>query len=253
MMINRQITFIIQARLASTRLPGKIIRPFYKQESIIQLLLKKLKQYDSCKVILATSTDESNDRLVQIADEEKVICYRGSENDVLQRFIEAAASINAQRIIRVCSDNPFLNEQAIETLLKVSENSSADYISFLVNGSPSIKTHFGFWTEYVTLNALKQVRELTNENLYHEHVTNYIYTHPESFQIEWLPTPECLCNRNDIRLTCDTQSDFQNAQSIYEHIIDHSPHPTIEEVVHYIDAHPEYLNSMRTQIQQNTK
>lgn len=251
--MNDRIVFIIQARLGSTRMPAKIVRPFYENRSIIQLLLEKLKQYVSCEIMLATSVDSSNDLLEQIAIESGVRCYRGSENDVLQRFIDAAESINAKRIIRVCSDNPFLNEKAIEQLLEKAENSSADYISFWVNDTPSIKTHFGFWTEYVTLDALKRVRELTNESLYHEHVTNYIYTHPEKFAIEWLPTTTCLEGRKDIRLTCDTPIDFQNTQEIYTELVEEHPHPTIEDIVAYIDSHPQYLQTMKAEIEKNSK
>lgn len=248
-----KITFIIQARLGSTRMPAKIIKPFYESKSIIQLLLDKLMQYAGCEVVLATSTDATNDPLAQIASEYGVSCFRGSENDVLQRFIDAAEYADARRIIRVCSDNPLLNEQAIETLLKAAENSEADYISFMVNQTPSIKTHFGFWTEYVTLDALKKVRQLTDEKIYHEHVTNYIYAHPEDFTIEWLPTPECLLGREDIRLTCDTPVDFQNAQSVYASIIHAHPHPTIEDIVAYVDAHPQYLQNMKEEIAKNSK
>lgn len=251
--MNDKIVFIIQARLGSTRMPAKIIRPFYDGWSIIQLLLEKLKQFSECDIVLATSVDSANDLLEQIAKESGVRCFRGSENDVLQRFIDAAESVNAKRIIRVCSDNPFLNEDAIKQLLERVENSSADYISFRVNDTPSIKTHFGFWTEYVTLEALKRVKELTNESLYHEHVTNYIYSHPEDFAIEWIPASTCLEGRTDIRLTCDTPTDFQNTQEIYAEIIGVHPHPTIENIVAYLDAHPQYLQTMKEEIKKNSK
>lgn len=251
--MNDKIVFIIQARLGSTRMPAKIIRPFYGGQSIIQLLLDKLKQYTNCDIVLATSVDSANDLLEQIAKESGVRCFRGSENDVLERFIDAAESVNAKRIVRVCSDNPFLNEKAIEQLIERVENSSADYISFGVNGTPSIKTHFGFWTEYVTLDALKRVRELTNESLYHEHVTNYIYAHPEEFAIEWVPASTCLEGRTDIRLTCDTPIDFQNTQEIYAALIGEHPHPTIEDIVSYVDNQPQYLQTMKEEIKKNSK
>ena len=75
----------------------------------------------------------------------------------MNRFISAAEQYNAQKIIRVCSDNPFLDINSIKKLIEtINENPSADYISFNINGIPSIKTHYGFWTEYVTLNTLKK-------------------------------------------------------------------------------------------------
>lgn len=251
--MKERITFIIQARLASTRMPAKIVQPFFKEKSIIELMLDKLKGFPQCDIIVATSKDKSNDPLAQIVENSGVQCFRGSEDDVLQRFIDAAEMTGAKRIIRVCSDNPFLEEHAILRLLEHGSQTDAEYVSFLVNGTPSIKTHFGFWTEYVTIDALKEVRSLTSEKLYHEHVTNYIYTHPEQFKIEWLSTPACIENRTDIRLTCDTPIDFANIKSIYETLISQNPHPRIEDIVAFLDNHPNYLQQMKAEIEKNSK
>lgn len=100
---------IIQARTGSTRLPQKMILPFYESEGIFSLILKRLTSIiDKNNIILATSTNENNDVLTDIAKEYGVNYFRGSENDVLQRFIDAANEFNAKKIIRVCADNPFL-------------------------------------------------------------------------------------------------------------------------------------------------
>ena len=101
---------IIQARTGSTRLPQKMILPFYENEGIFSLLLKKLTiTFDKNDIILATSVNENNDVLVEIAERYGIKYFRGSENDVLQRFIDAAKEFNAENIIRVCADNPFLD------------------------------------------------------------------------------------------------------------------------------------------------
>ena len=169
------ITFIIQARSGSTRLPNKILLPFYNGKSILDLMLEKLSSINGTNILVATTTNMKDDAVVNIAKKYNIAYFRGSENDVLNRFISAAEQYNAQKIIRVCSDNPFLDINSIKKLIEtINENPSADYISFNINGIPSIKTHYGFWTEYVTLNTLKKIRDLTDEPLYHEHVTNYI-------------------------------------------------------------------------------
>lgn len=248
------IAFIIQARLASTRLPNKILLPFWKDENILSILLKKLSFFKGVKVIVATSDNPINDPLIDFLEKEGVDYYRGNEDDVLDRFISAARQYGVDRIIRICSDNPFLDMQAIKILLDYSSKSEADYISFLVNKLPSIKTHFGFWTEYITLNSLMKVQKLTSDALYHEHVTNYIYAHPEQFKIEWIDGPVCLMNRDDIRLTTDTLIDFQNAQQIYNDLYkEDGPYPGIEAVVPYLDSHSEYLEIMKSEIMKNNK
>lgn len=250
---SEHIAFIIQARLGSTRLPNKIIRPFWNEQSIIDILIERLKKFSGCPSILATSTQPVNELLVEIAKKHSINFFVGSENDVLNRFIDAADAFNIQKIIRVCSDNPFLNTNALQLLLTTARDSNADYIGFQVNDTPSIKTHFGFWAEFVTTNALKMVNSATLEPIYREHVTNFIYSHPEQFKIQWLPTPLCLQGRHDIRLTIDTLADYQNTQTIYKNIYASIDNPRIEDIVDYIDSNPQYLSVMKQEILHNSK
>lgn len=249
-----KLVFIIQARLGSTRLPGKILLPFYEDKSILDLLISKLRQIENVEIILATSTDSANDLLESISQDNNIACFRGSETDVLKRFINAAETFNSDSIIRICSDNPFLELKSIQYLIDyVKENPQFDYVSFNVNGIPSIKTHYGFWTEYVTLDALKKVSSLTNESLYHEHVTNYIYTHPESFNYHLLDTPDILKLHDKVRLTIDTEEDFKNAQSIYKELVKTSQYPSIEQIIQFLDNHPFYYSTMNQEILKNSK
>ncbi|MDO5760925.1 MAG: glycosyltransferase family protein [Bacteroidota bacterium] len=244
--------FIIQARLGSTRLPGKILLPFFNGKSIIELLIDKLKNIYNTNVILATSTNTINDKLVaEVKD--KVSVFRGSENDVLSRFIEAAKENNVHKIIRVCSDNPFLDIVGLEQLVNVASQTTADYVGFRINKKPSIQTHFGFWAEYVTLEALQKVYSLTQESIYHEHVTNYIYSNKDKFKIEWINAPVFIEGRNDIRLTIDTQEDFDTAKEIYKTLSETKPNFNLQDVVEYLDKKPNYLQLMKQQIIKNWK
>ena len=251
---KNEITFIVQARSGSTRLPNKILLPFHNGKSILELLIDKLKMVSDTNIIIATSLEKNCDAVSDVAIRNGVCCFRGAEHDVLQRFIDAAENYGVERIIRVCSDNPFLELASIQKLISHirSITDLPDYVGFSINGTPSIKTHFGFWTEYVTLSALKAVKSLTGDPLYHEHVTNFIYTHPDRFKIEWIAGPQILDTHSDIRLTIDTEDDFINAQEIYRHLCS-SSYPTIEDIVIYLDAHKEYYQRMKTQIDKNTK
>lgn len=245
--------FIVQARMGSTRMPQKVLRPFYGDKCILQLLVEKLVQIEGVKTIIATSIGKENDVIEEFCSQNNIICFRGEENDVIKRFIDAAEANAIEHIIRICSDNPFLELDSIKDIVSKANNSDVDYMSFNINGSPSINTHFGFWTEYVTLNVLKKVQKLTEEKLYHEHVTNYIYANPDKFKVEWIDGPKCLEGRTNIRLTIDTPEDFVNAQKVYSNLCVVNPFPTIDEVVAYLDEHPETYNSMNQQINQNSK
>ncbi len=249
------IHFIVQARSGSTRLPNKILLPFFKEQSILDLLIEKLKRINDTGVIVATSINANCDPIQDVACNHAVKCFRGDENDVLQRFIDSAEKHGVNEIIRVCSDNPFLELDSIYKLISFVKESeeNLDYVSYLIDGTPSIKTHYGFWTEYVTLDALRRVSKYTSESLYHEHVTNYIYTHPEKFKIGWIKGPDIITKHRDIRLTIDTYDDFENAKSIYSELCINNPYPSIDDVVLYLDNHKQFYSMMRTQIDKNIK
>lgn len=251
-MLNK-IHFIVQARSGSSRLPQKILLPFFEGKSLLELLIDKLSTIENSEIIIATSQSPANDEIEMITRSKGVSCYRGAENDVLDRFIRAAEAYDASRIIRVCSDNPFLELDSIRKLIAFNEENTFDYAAFRIADKPSIQTHYGFWTEYVTLDALKRVAAATSETLYHEHVTNYIYTHAHEFRIGWLAGPEALETHENIRLTIDTDEDFQAAQQIYRDLSTHNQYATIADIVDYLDGHPQYYESMKNQIIKNSK
>ena len=123
-----------------------------------------------------------------------------------------------------------------------------DYISFDIDGTPSIKTHFGFWGEFVTLDALKRVIGFTDDLLYREHVTNYIYSHPELFNIQWISGSPVVSKHHNIRLTIDTLEDFSVAQRIYRDLQEKRGEISIEVIVDYVRRHAEYIQLMKQQI-----
>ena len=206
------IAIIIQARLGSTRLPGKILLPFYGNQTIMDILLEKMHQATDLKVVVATTTSPANNTLANYLRSKGELVYRGSENDVLNRFIKTAEKYHVDGIVRICSDNPFIDPEGIKTLFEKAQHSKADYIGFRINNLPSIKTHFGFWGEFVTLKTLKKVALTTNDLAAHEHVTIHVYSHPETYHCEWIDCPDFIQGRDDIRLTVDTREDFETAQ-----------------------------------------
>ena len=248
------IGIIIQARMGSTRLPGKILKPFYGGKTLLETLLENLHKVSDVKVIVATSVNKNNDQLESFLRERNELVYRGSENDVLDRFIKAAEENNVEGIVRICSDNPFMDWQGVAKLVEKAKTSDADYIGFRINEKPSILTHFGFWGEYVTLNALKRVYSTTDLGTpAHEHVTFHVYKHPEEYKCEWIAGPDFLEGRDDIRLTIDTPDDLQNALKVYSDLKSKDDNFTLKDVVEYLDAHEEIKQSMMKNIFQNKK
>lgn len=243
------LSFIVQARLGSTRLPGKILLPFSNGKCILDILLDRLQTADSTvQVVIATTLDKANDPILEWCQKKDVLCFRGSENDVLDRFIKASEATKTDRIIRVCSDNPFLSVSALRQIVQKARITKADYVGFDVFGRPSILTHYGFWTEYVSLNALRKAQVMTQDKLFHEHVTNFVYTHPDHFTLEWIPSG--LEKDDKIRLTIDTMADFQSAQSVYETL---GFQADIPQIMSYVLGRKDLMDSMSEEIKQNSK
>ena len=248
------IGIIVQARMGSTRLPGKILKKFDGEKTLLETLLENLHKVSGVKVIVATSVNANNDQLENFLLEKGELVYRGSESDVLDRFIQAAEINHVDGIVRICSDNPFLDWHGVSQLVEKAKTSDADYIGFRINEKPSILTHFGFWGEFVTLSALKRVASTTPvDSPAHEHVTWHIYNHPDEYKCEWIMCPEFLQGRDDIRLTIDTPEDLVNAQKVYADLKGKDSNFTLKDVVSYLDAHAEIKQSMLNSISQNKK
>lgn len=247
------IGIIVQARMGSTRLPGKILKPFHQDKCILDILLGNLHKVKDAKVIVTTSINPNNDELERYLQQKGELVYRGAEDDVLDRFICAAEAHDVDRIVRICSDNPFMDYTGVALLAEKASGSNADYIGFRINNTPSIKTHFGFWGEFVTLDALKKVRDTSDDSTTHEHVTIYVYTHPEEYKCEWIECPAFLQGRDDIRLTIDTEEDMENARKVYSCLIHEHGDFTLKDIVAYLDLHPELKQSMKTIITKNNK
>ncbi len=246
---------IIQARMGSTRMPGKVLLPFHTDDSILDIIVRKLQQNNfSLPVVLATSNSDADHVLESWANENAVPVFRGSETDVLDRFIAAAEFFGFRSVVRVCADNPFLDEGLLQKLLEIAMTTTADYISFEAGeNTPAMKSHLGVFAEWVTLDALKKAQRLTADKLHTEHVTNFIYGNPDQFAVKWIKAPLEIYNRNDIRFTIDTVEDFDLMQRIYGVLANSGITPNFNNALQVVEADPDARTSMREQIRNFTK
>jgi len=246
---------IIQARINSTRLPAKIIRKVDGDLNFLQILLFRLKEGISLRgktipIVLATSKNIDDAVLEKIGKDNSIPVFRGSEENVLERFIGAAQAHNLDTVVRICSDNPFIDIDLLFELLTAYKGE--DYLSFKVNEKPSILTHFGFFVEIVSLKGLTTLqKENCSECL--EHVTNCIYTNPHKFKVNYLPLdiPE-----DYVRCTLDTSADFEILKEIYfEWFKKLKPEEPVNyrEIIAFLEQRPSMIAQMRQQIKQNSK
>lgn len=246
-----KLGIIIQARTGSTRLPNKILLPFYEKKCVLEILIENLAKNIDIPIIVATSNNSSDDEIEQLCKKNSISCYRGEEENVLKRFYDCAIKFNLESVIRICSDNPFIDIEKLLTLIYY--NSNSDYISYKINDVPSIRTHFGFWCERIKTVALKKVIDNTESKLYLEHVTNYIYENPKYFSLNWINIEFSKNHLFPTRLTLDTIEDFEILKLIYSELKSMDKKININNVMNFISDRSDLQQKMQNQIQLNSK
>lgn len=246
---------ILQIRTGSTRLPGKMLMPFFEGRNIPELIISKVKSVlPASNIIIATTTSPKDDAIEAIAVNQGVKCFRGDENDVLRRFLDAIDLFGAENVIRICADNPFLRAEYLAQLIQTFEKTDFDYISFeFPDGTPIMRSHIGLFAEIMKADFLRKIAQKTTEPLYREHVTNYVYEHRNEFKTLFLPVPAPFTTRKDIRLTIDTAGDFESIQQLYAELHHQDGNFSSIELLDAIDRNPQLLSSMKEQIELNSK
>jgi spore coat polysaccharide biosynthesis protein SpsF len=254
-MIDSGSAIVIQARMGSTRMPGKVLRPFYEGKTILDIILETVRANKyQLPVVLATSTSAQDDALQNWAFENDLGVFRGSENDVLNRFVETVDLFAFDQVVRVCADNPFLDLELLDVLIGTGISKDCDYCSYLAaDDTPAMKSHLGVFAEWVTADALRKAQLMTNDKLYTEHVTNFIYGHPEHFDVQWIKAPEQLYNRKDIRFTIDTPEDFALMQQLYAVLAKQGITPNFNNALQLVEQDERARLIMKQQITNFTK
>lgn len=218
---------IIQARCGSTRLPNKVLKDIYGQSQIVRVIerVKQSKYVD--KIIVATSIDENNLPLIKECVEHNVQIFAGSENDVLDRFYQAAKLFKPEYVIRITADCPLYDTPSLDKAIEQLKD--FDYISDMGNAPD------GMDIEVFKYEALKKAWENANLTSEREHVTTYIKSHPEMFKLgEFNDNAEY----NNLRLTVDTQEDYELILNIYKELNNF----WLEDIVKVLKKKPELLN-----------
>lgn len=243
----------IQARTGSTRLPNKILLPFFDGKSILEIIVEKLKKkFPLMLIIVCTTNDVKDDAVVEFCEKRNVDYFRGDEKNVLKRFIEAGCFYKTQNIVRICADNPFLDLNFLEELIRFhNENPKADYWSYKnSNDVPVIKTHFGLFAEIVTTDALLKVASITSKSIYLEHVTNFVYEN-DLFESKLKTLPGFLQEKDNLRFTIDDFSDFEMLQEVYNYYSEVSY--DIEKTILFVEKNPLILKTMTENINKYSK
>lgn len=239
-----KIAGIIQARLGSTRLPNKVLLQV-QNKSMLEHIIERLGKAKSLDCIaVATTRNDGDKKIIEVAHQCGIFGFAGDENNVLGRYIEAATRIRADVVVRICADNPLIDYNIIDSLVCSFIKEEVDYCaSICSDGTPAILTGLGVSAEVVSLNALKRSRDLATENRHFEHVTTFIYEHPELFWIKYVKLGEDLSDKR-IRLTVDTIDDFNVIQEIYDNLYKDGEVIPIKEVMNFLHQNEHILEIM---------
>jgi spore coat polysaccharide biosynthesis protein SpsF len=226
---------IIQARCASTRFPGKIFADL-SGKPLIWHVVNRLRYCNRIdKIMIATTLDVSDERLAEWAQEQGISTYRGSVENVLNRYYCAAQSLglkNDDIIIRITADDPFKEPALIDKVIEMVEKGEAD---FAYNNKPPTYPE-GLDCEVFTMKALEKSEKESSDSYEREHVTQYMYRHPELFTTANISQKEDL---SYMRLTLDTSEDYEMAQEIYNRLYNENEIFTLEDILELLKMHSE--------------
>lgn len=225
---------VIQARLGSTRLPGKVLADISGVPMLGRVIerMRAVKSID--KLVVATTTQPEDDKLVEWLTKEEVSYYRGSSEDVLDRFVQAASSHQADLIVRITADDPLKDASITECLIKkLEEDPSLDYASNTLEPTwPE-----GLDMEVFRVSALHRANLEAKSKTDREHVTSYIWNRPNDFKLHSLRWER---NLSHWRLTVDKDSDLELVRRIFSHFGD-QPLVKFSEVVEWLERNPGML------------
>ena len=234
---------ILQARMSSSRLPGKVLKPILGEPMIVRQIerLRRSRRID--RLVLATSVESQDDALAAAVGAAGLAVHRGSLNDVLDRFIAAASPYKPDWIVRLTGDCPLADPELIDHVIDATLAAAADY------GSNTLEPTYpdGLDVEVVRCAALEEVWRAGGSAAEREHVTLGIHRHPERFRLVDVKAERDLSR---LRWTVDEARDFTLVEQIYAALYPANPSFGTSDILALLDRRPE-LATLNTGIERN--
>ncbi len=231
-----KIGAIVQARFSSTRLPGKILKelPFASGITVLEQVIRRLKQSKKLnEIIVATTVEKSDNKIVNIAEKEKITCFRGSQEDVLSRYYLAARENNLDMVVRATSDCPCHDSEIIDLIIEECIQAEVDY------ATNSFKKTYprGLDVEVFNFDSLEKSHKNACEDYEREHVTPYIYRNPTIFKIIQVEATRHLY-APEIRITLDTEEDYALLCSVFDYLYPQNKFFNTEDIIKLFNEKP---------------
>lgn len=231
-----KITAFIQARMSSSRLPGKVMEDIMGLPMILRQIERVRQSRLVNEVVVVTSIDRSDDVLSKLLDDYGIKYFRGSLNDVLSRFVDALSQIECDVAMRLTADCPLIDAAVLDATIESHIQAGADYSSnFLDRRFPR-----GLDCEVFQPSVLHKLSKLNLTDSEREHVTLGIYSRPDQFLLNGFSNQNDESNR---RWTVDFPSDLEFVRVIYKNLLPRDPHFTSDDIRFLLEQNPDFENT----------
>jgi spore coat polysaccharide biosynthesis protein SpsF len=228
-------TAVIQARMSSSRLPGKVLMPILGKPMIIHQLERLSRSNRIEKIIVATSTDQSDDILARVLTSSGYEVHRGPLDDVLLRYLQVIDAVDAEDYVRITADCPLIDHQVVDLVIERHLNSGSDYTSNTLR-----RTYpRGLDVEIFKKSVLQKLINFNLSVEEREHVTVGIYNRPETFSLHGV---EQFPSQGHHRWTVDTKADFDFVTLVYEAVYEKDHNFLQEDILSLLQDQPEYVH-----------
>lgn len=219
--------------MTSTRLPGKVLADAEGAPMLSRMIDRLLRVPGLDGIVVATTTNATDDPIADLASARGVGCWRGSEYDVLSRVLEAATDTGADVIVELTGDCPLIDPSIVSQTMRHYFSTGADYVSNVLTRSYPI----GMDTQVFSRRVLADVARRTDNATDREHVSLYIYRHPEIYSLSNLAAPAEL-DRPDVRLTLDTSEDLALIRAVFAALLTRGADFGLADILGFLDANP---------------
>lgn len=240
----KSVNIFIQARMSSTRLPGKILLPIMGRPLLYYLVAQLRKMASNVKVVVLTTTSPHDDSVVSFCNASNLDYYRGSEEDVLGRYYHAAEKYPSDLIIRITGDCPLIDPDLINQMIKIYQEADLPYdlLSNVINRTfPR-----GQDIEIFSFDALKRAYHNSQDVSEREHVTMHFYKNPSLYRLKSF---EGGVDLSQYRWTVDTIEDFRLIKRLLEKVYRENDPFHIKDLLKALTDHPEW-NQINAHIEQ---
>ncbi len=225
------VTAVIQARMSSTRLPGKVLRELSGAPMLQRQIERVQRAHSITNIVVATSTDTSDDSIADLCAELGVDCFRGDLSDVLGRFIGAVTEFPSDVVVRITADCPLISPTIIDSVVEAFMGSGCDYLSNTLE--PTFPD--GVDIEVMTSQALLEIGAISSDPMEREHVTLGIYRRPDHFSVKNFSGDRDLSHW---RWTVDSPEDYEFVTWVYASLFREKPQFDIDDVLALLEEYP---------------